>query len=500
MRGTGATCEKIPDAETRESDRRHTSSSSPHFSTCSARSKEKFHRAHMRGRGRCAHSRLARQIYRRCTAMVRARRGPAVPRSTAKLEDSEPGEAELSIPSTWREDISTAVASTSTDPVRAEDRRRVGTPTRFQKPLTRARALFPDRSPQPDVPSPPLFPRAQRPKLRHRRRGMPDRGRRLGVRFGRLGVGRPEPVAFPAPRGARHARRAPRERTQREFPRGRRRRGRRRRRPPGVRPPPHPLPPPRGPRLVPARFLAPPGAHRRELERHRIHPRRLVRSIRRHRLVRLPRGAVRVEPPPRRHRPAQTRPRDGNLGLSAVRRVSTPRTRRSSPGPSTGARHAFDLGADDEGADLSAREAARATLPHREPVTQVAAGRETSRRRRAGERARRARRRLRRSRRTRVRLERSKDGAPDVRVRDASPASHHGEDDHWGVSSAAFGVGGEGEDENEDDANRNAADTSAFHTPDGAPCFDAWRRARPPRRRNSGDGARRTRWGRCTPR
>ena len=73
--------------------------------------------------------------------MVRARRGPAVPRSTAKLEDSEPGEAELSIPSTWREDISTGVASTSTDPVRVEDRRRVGTPTRFQTPLTaRARA------------------------------------------------------------------------------------------------------------------------------------------------------------------------------------------------------------------------------------------------------------------------------------------------------------------------------------------------------------------------
>ena len=139
-RGTGATCERIPDAETRESDRRHTSSLT-HFSTCSARSSCKVSSGAIR-RSLCTQSPRASDLPAR-TAMVRARRGPAVPRSTAKLEDSEPGEAELSIPSTWREDISTAVASTSTDPGRA---RRTGGewahPTRFQKPLTaRARPL-----------------------------------------------------------------------------------------------------------------------------------------------------------------------------------------------------------------------------------------------------------------------------------------------------------------------------------------------------------------------
>ena len=122
---------------------------------------------------------------------------------------------------------------------------------------------------------------------------------------------------------------------------------------------------------------------RRELERHRIHPRRLVRSIRRHRLVRLPRGAVREEPPPRGHRPAQTRPRDGNLGLSAVRRVP-PR------GPGARRRRVLRRRRSTSSTwapttrvpTLSAREAARATLHIASPSRRYA-GRETSRRHRA---------------------------------------------------------------------------------------------------------------------
>ena len=55
------------------------------------------------------------------------RRGPTVPRSSAKLGDSEPGEGDAVIASTWRLSISTDDASTSTDPIQKTDQRRVGT-------------------------------------------------------------------------------------------------------------------------------------------------------------------------------------------------------------------------------------------------------------------------------------------------------------------------------------------------------------------------------------
>lgn len=45
------------------------------------------------------------------------RRGPTVPRSSAKLADSEPCEGDAVIISTWRLSLSTGDASTATDPI-----------------------------------------------------------------------------------------------------------------------------------------------------------------------------------------------------------------------------------------------------------------------------------------------------------------------------------------------------------------------------------------------
>jgi hypothetical protein len=73
-------------------------------------------------------------------AFTMRRRGPTVPRSSAKLGDSEPGEGDAVIASTWRLSLSTDDASTSTDPIRKTDQRRVGThPRRFQNAPAPAR-------------------------------------------------------------------------------------------------------------------------------------------------------------------------------------------------------------------------------------------------------------------------------------------------------------------------------------------------------------------------
>ena len=56
------------------------------------------------------------------------RRGPTVPRSSAKLGDSEPGEGDAVIASTWRLSISTDDASTSTDPIQKTDQGARGHP------------------------------------------------------------------------------------------------------------------------------------------------------------------------------------------------------------------------------------------------------------------------------------------------------------------------------------------------------------------------------------
>ena len=153
-------------------------------------------------------------------------------------------------------------------------------------------------------------------------------------------------------------------------------------------------------------------------------------------------------------------------------------------GSLTGGVYVFDLGADDEGADLSAREAARATLH----IASPSRCRWTRNVAEASRAAARVRRRLRRLRRARVRLERSQDGAPDVRVRDVSPAPHHGEDDHLG--NILRGVQRRGEGRGRDGERCPSGGRGAFRDVGRGACADALRRARPPRRRSSGDGER----------
>ena len=134
--------------------------------------------------------------------------------------------------------------------------------------------------------------------------------------------------------------------------------------------------------------------------------------------------------------------------------------------------YVFDLGADDEGADPLRARSGTGDASHREPVTQVRWTRNVAEASRASERAA-----------AYDVVSVGSDGRafvwnvlkmarPTFGYEMRAPHPTTGKMTTWGVSSAAFGVGGEGEDENEDDANRNAADTSAFlATSDGGAVF-----------------------------
>ena len=163
--------------------------------------------------------------------------------------------------------------------------------------------------------------------------------------------------------------------------------------------------------------------------------------------------------------------------------------------------YVFDLGADDEGADPLRARSGTGDASHREPVTQVRWTRNVAEASRASERAA-----------AYDVVSVGSDGRafvwnvlkmarPTFGYEMRAPHPTTGKMTTWGVSSAAFGVGGRARTRTRTTrtgTRRTPARFSRRRT--GAPCFDAWRRARPPRRRNSGDGARRTRWGRCTPR
>ena len=84
-------------------------------------------------------------------------------------------------------------------------------------------------------------------------------------------------------------------------------------------------------------------------------PRGVVRPVRRHRLVRLPRGALRVEPATRGRGPGATARRDGDVVVSAVRGVSSAKPNVVAAGSLDGEVMVWDLAVDADAAGVPAK-------------------------------------------------------------------------------------------------------------------------------------------------